>query len=185
MASPAGLTSGCCAPLAADLRRRRRLRAWRAPGTRAGIPVICVGNLTSAAPARRRPRSRWRTAADRRPASGRSFSAAAMAARSPGRCGSMPRVISAADVGDEPLLLARVAPTIVARDRVAGAALAACAGATAIVMDDGFQNPSLAKDLSIAGGRRPARHRQRPGVSGGPLRAPLEAQTRPRPMPCW
>ena len=82
----------------------------------------------------------------------------------------------AIEVGDEPLLLGRVAPTIVARNRLAGALAAAEGGADAIVMDDGLQNPSVDKDLAIAviDGRR--------GIGNGrifpaaPLRAPLEAQ---------
>jgi tetraacyldisaccharide 4'-kinase len=82
----------------------------------------------------------------------------------------------AAEIGDEPLMLARTVPVVVARDRINGVAMAKSRNASVILMDDGFQSPAIAKDASlivIDSDRGLGNGKIFPA---GPLRAPLSTQ---------
>ena len=83
---------------------------------------------------------------------------------------------TAADVGDEPKMLSSHLPVAVSRNRIDGVALARSQRASVILMDDGFQNPAIAKDASlivIDGHRGVGNGKVFPA---GPLRAPLKPQ---------
>ncbi|MEL7211054.1 MAG: tetraacyldisaccharide 4'-kinase [Pseudomonadota bacterium] len=135
-------------PLAALYAQGTARRLSKGPREKLSVPVICIGNINAGG-------------------TGKTPTTIAIAQRLI-EIGETPHIISrgyggsldgpvqvverehnAPQTGDEPLLLAAFAPTWVAKDRAAGAHAAVKAGASVILLDDGFQNPALAYDISI------------------------------------
>ena len=143
----------------------------------ATIPVICIGNFTAG--------GTGKTPLALEVAGLVQAMGLKVAFLSRGYGGSMrgPHWVDATrdrsgDVGDEPLLLAAAYPTLVARDRAAGARaiVEGPVPADVIIMDDGLQNPGVGKDLTVAvvdGARGIGNGRV---IPAGPLRAPLAFQ---------
>ena len=157
-----------CAWTLAGRAKRRVVRPVRVP-----VPVICIGNPVAGG-AGKTPVA----IALARALVGRGIAVHILTRGYGGRQSGPLRVDPSrhgfADVGDEALLLAREAPTWVSRDRVKGARAAVDGGARVILMDDGFQNPSLHKDVSllvIDGGYGFGNGHVMPA---GPLREPLD-----------
>ncbi len=159
--------SAALAPLGALWAAGARRRAART-GQRVGIPIVCVGNIVAGG-------------------AGKTPVAIALAGRLAGshflsrgyggrEAGPIQVDLESHDhaqVGDEALLLARVAPCWVARDRVAGARAAAADGATSVIMDDGFQDPSLVKDVSLLVVDGHVGFGAERCIPAGPLREPI------------
>ncbi len=149
----------------------------RTPRFRPPVPVVCVGNFVVGG-AGKTPTALVLA----RLARGRGLKPGYLT-RGYGGAAKGPVLVdlarhTAADVGDEPLLLAAAAPTMVSADRVSGAEALVAAGVDLIIMDDGFQNPSLAKDLSLVCVDAGVGVGNGMVTPSGPLRAPLALQLR-------
>ncbi|WP_166298625.1 tetraacyldisaccharide 4'-kinase [Bradyrhizobium sp. 26S5] len=171
---PSSWISQLLRPLAALYGAVAARRMQRA-GIDAGIPVLCVGNYHVGG-AGKTPTvlalAKLLRELDERPV--------VLSRGYGGRLAGPVKVDSdshtAADVGDEPLMMAASLPVVVSRDRAAGLALARAQNASVILMDDGFQNPSVAKDccLIVVDGTRGIGNGR--VIPAGPLRAPLPPQ---------
>ncbi|MCC8983829.1 tetraacyldisaccharide 4'-kinase [Bradyrhizobium acaciae] len=171
---PSSWTSQLLRPLAA-LYGAVAARRMRRPGIDAGISVICIGNYHVGG-AGKTPTvlalAKLLRDLDERPV--------VLSRGYGGRLAGPVKVDrnshTAADIGDEPLMMAATLPVVVSRDRAAGLALARAQDASVILMDDGFQNPSVAKDccLIVIDGRRGVGNGR--VIPAGPLRAPLPLQ---------
>lgn len=175
--APAGVVASLLSPVGAVYGSVARMLYERSTPYRSRLPVICIGNFTAGG-------------TGKTPLAIHICTHLKQAGHEPvaltrGYGGSLegPYWVNAGtdkarDVGDEALLLARVAPTQLARDRQQGARAIETGPhpATVIVMDDGLQNPRLAKDLSIAlvDGVRGIGNGM--VIPAGPLRAPLDFQ---------
>lgn len=124
--------------------RYRRVKAYRSR-----LPVVCVGNLVAGGTGKT-PLALWIAHHLQEQGHAPVFLSRGYGGSRTGPHRVDPALDTAPDVGDEPLLLAQTAPAFIARDRAAGARMIEGTGATHIIMDDGLQNPGLAKDLSLA-----------------------------------
>ena len=169
-----GALASALAPLGRLYGRLVEARAARVEPYRSRLPVICIGNFTAGGG------GKTPTAIAVASLLAELGARSAFLTRGYGGASGGPVMVakgqSTEEVGDEPLLLAEAAPTMVAADRKAGAKAIEATEADIIVMDDGFQNPRLIKDLSLVVVDAAAGLGNGLVMPAGPLRAPLDQQ---------
>lgn len=165
------------APVGAIYGRVSAQRMSAGPGVSIGVPVICVGNLVLGGSGKT-PTALEVAAVCRQMRLNPGFLSRGYRGREIGPLIASVALHTAGDIGDEPLLLAQHAPTVVAADRPSGAKLLASIGVDVVIMDDGFQNPSLYKDLSIVVVDAARGIGNGFVFPAGPLRAPAREQMR-------
>lgn len=174
---PSSLTARLLSPVAAVYGAIAGRTLDRGERAETGLPVLCIGNFTAGGGGKTPTAlalGAAALAAGRRPG----FLSRGHGGRLGGPLLVDPARHTAADVGDEPMLLASLAPTAIAVDRKQGARLLSEAGCDLVLMDDGFQSARLRTDLAllvIDAGRGLGNGRV---IPAGPLRAPLGVQLR-------
>lgn len=162
-------------PISYLYNRGATLKMLSTASTKVDVPVLCIGNFVAGGG------GKTPTAlAFAKSLKARGFKPGFLSRGYGGRV-NVPTLVdrkkfNALDVGDEPLLLAKMAKTVVSADRVAGAKLLIKNGCNFIIMDDGFQNPSLNKDfcLVVVDSRRGIGNGFT--IPAGPLRADIQTQ---------